>query len=784
MPTADKGSIIAIQSYLIRHTLKIDAYNLNFTKNIGTPLSLNYIIHNIKLPFRTSSININISGNISFIENYAVTGGGMYISGNSRLTIAPNANITFQDNYASYGGAIFVDQDYCFVDGDENSIIFSNNSAISGQCIFSSFNWCSFSDGSCALIHNNCSIMSPPTTLSFNANNTASVFPGQTITGDMTVIDCLNSTTSCLAEVKQQCAREQSICDEYYIYGPSSVALFDGRVTTGLKINSITDQKNYMQVSLVCKSPIRLLPKNLTINITIILCPLGFMFNASSKQCECDNKVSRSNFICNRDIGYVCIRQGYWYGSSHHTMAIGKCINLFCDYSKPTCPSDTANYILLGNFQDYQCIGGHGGILCTGCTHNKSSTYGILQCIDSDKCAKWHPYVLLLLNIVTPFIYGVLLIIVVKLKLSIGSGYLYGPLFYLAVLNLLPFTSYGTFDTIVSSFVATLLLQFRVLGYIPWCFFDTVSLLTSKWFELIAPSVVAVVLLLTVYVARCSPKIFGRIQQSPLQAMCLLMFVLFWSLASTAISVITPVFLQVSQVYKARVHLQPDLTYLSGGHIPLWIISVMILLIFSRFLNLHRLKPVLDEFQSCYRDNYRWYGGVYFILWTIFQVLIISSSYQSFQTTAITLTATHCLLQPYNEKWLNLVDGFLLACFSVTSCLILSELSPLSLDKNATKWLVYVSVMVPLCFISLGIVSIVLVRFGGSAIWKNIVKIFSGIRKAYNQRKTKPAVTRSIININRCQSATDDSHYREPLIRYLQDTTCSTSTDNYDTDSD
>ena len=115
----------------------------------------------------------------------------------------------------------------------------------------------------------------------------------------------------------------------------------------------------------------------------------------------------------------------------------------------------------------------------------------------------------------------------------------------------------------------------------------------------------------------------------------------------------------------------------------------------------------------------------------------------------------------------------------MTSCLILSESNPLSLDKSATKVLVYVSVMVPLCFISLGIVSIVLVRFGGMAIWKNIVNIFSGIRKAYNQRKTKPAVTRSIININRCQSATDDSHYREPLIRYLQDATnASYGTDN------
>ena len=210
----------------------------------------------------------------------------------------------------------------------------------------------------------------------------------------------------------------------------------------------------------------------------------------------------------------------------------------------------------------------------------------------------------------------------------------------------MPFSSYATLNANVSSFVATFLLQFQILGYIPWCFFDTVSLLTSKWFELIAPSVVAVVLLLTVYLARHSPKLVGCIQQSPLQAMCLLVFVLFWSLASTAISVITPVYL--SGVEGAKVHLQPDLPYLSGGHIPLWIISVIILLvlysivfvlIFSRFLNLHRFKPVLDEFQSCYRDSYRWYGGVYFIMWTILQTLILTSSYQLFHTSVYYLNS-------------------------------------------------------------------------------------------------------------------------------------------------
>ena len=237
---------------------------------------------------------------------------------------------------------------------------------------------------------------------------------------------------------------------------------------------------------------------------------------------------------------------------------------------------------------------------------------------------------------------------------------------------------------------------------------------------------VAVVLLLTVYLARRSPKLVGRIQQSLLQAMCLLMFVLFWSLASTAISVITPVYL--SGVEGAKVHLQPDLPYLSGGHIPLWIISVMILLIlysivfvltFSHFLNLHRLKPVLDEFQSCYRDRYHWYGGFYFIMWTVLQILILTSNYQLFHTSVIILIVTHCLLQPYCMKWLNMIDGFLLGSLSITSSLILVDVTAyVSKSDDFSKVIVYMSVILPLCFISLGVVSIVLVRFRLTCILK------------------------------------------------------------------
>ena len=385
--------------------------------------------------------------------------------------------------------------------------------------------------------------------------------------------------------------------------------------------------------------------------------------------------------------------------------------------------------------------------------------------------------------------------IAVRLKLSIGSGYLYGPLFYLAVLNLIPLSSYPTLNAVVSSFVATFLLKFEILGYIPWCFFDTISLLTSKWFELIAPSVVAVVLLQTVYLARCSPKLIRHIQQSPLQAMSLLTFTLFWSLANTAISIITPVFVQVSQVEETRVHLQPDLPYLSGGHIPLWIVSVIILLVlysivivltFSRFLNFHRLKPVFDEFQSCYRDSYRWYGGVYFMVWTILFIMVLTSSYELFQTSVIALTVTHYLLQPYSKKWLNMMDGVLFGCLSATSSLVLDDTSSqeYSSSNTMTKVLVYMSVMGPLCLISLGVVSIVLVSFKKSRvkIIEIILEKFSSIKEKLQNKVKSAGSTRLDANISRSTisitPATNDSQYREPLLLHLQESANYNATNN------
>ena len=82
---------------------------------------------------------------------------------------------------------------------------------------------------------------------------------------------------------------------------------------------------------------------------------------------------------------------------------------------------------------------------------------------------------LLVMTITFPLLIGISLILAVQIQSDIGSGYLYGPLFFLAVLSQLPLGQYPTLDKIVSVFAASVLLQFKAFGFIPWCFFPSMQ---------------------------------------------------------------------------------------------------------------------------------------------------------------------------------------------------------------------------------------------------------------------------------------------------------------------
>ena len=758
LATGNQGACFCIQdkSYASDQTF-LNISNVAFTNNVGTSLAL-------------FNVYLTVLGHVAFDSNSAMTGGGLYMDYDTKINISGNAILNITNNNAFYGGAIYIDkhQQACFLDEkSSNSLVLHNNSAVIGRSIFSTQRWCKY--------HSKCvnlgdKVVSLPTNIRVKPT---SVFPGQPIVLDTFVADCLNNSLSCIADAFLNCTN--SLCSEYGIHlrGLPTILINTGHTQTGLTIStlSLLLQPVQFQLQLRCKTPTTSLPATVTVPISLLQCPFGLSLDLKSEQCHC-NKMATKDFLCSDSDGIACIKKGYWYGIVSNSTTVAKCQNLFCNFSTSVCSigvSDTTSYVTLGQSQDDQCLGGHGGPLCTGCVDGKRATYGGLQCIPSHQCKSWHPYFLLLLNILLPFITGILVMFIVRLKIGIGSGYLYGPIFYLAILNRLSdigFCGSVMLNRLISITTDTFLLNMKLLGFIPWCFFN-ISPFYSRCFKLLPP---IVMFLLTAFVAICTPRLFQKyFRKLPTEGICLVIVISFWSLANTCIEIVTPV--HIEGLSNARVFYGPEITYFGNvGHIVLFVLAITILLVLSCIIIMlmvspftykipyfHRLKPLLDELQSCYKDRCRWYGGVYLIVWVVLEVLLINVDTLGVQMILVAITTVHITLQPYCRRWLNVVDALLLID-------LLSIMYLMTQSSTISIVLLYIMILGPLSLMAVSILVLIPVCLTILPKIKKgyIARVNKSIRSysasAQVQREAVPPTTSSV----RCTE-------REPLLQILQE---------------
>lgn len=81
-------------------------------------------------------------------------------------------------------------------------------------------------------------------------------------------------------------------------------------------------------------------------------------------------------------------------------------------------------------------------------------------------------------------------------------------------------------------------------------------------------------------------------------------------------------------------------------------------------LQVHRLVPLFDSFQSCYRDRVRFFAGLYFVYKMV--ILACRSYYNNSISFLIANVATilimlgiHAIFQPYRQRGHNIIDAFL-----------------------------------------------------------------------------------------------------------------------------
>ena len=759
---------------------------------VAENLNLNGSDNVVATMFNLDMVNAVFNGNNTFYYNEGNHGGGLAMNGSS-LTITEGSTLTFNNNNAYYGGAMYINTTHfntaLICDG---SINFTNNHArLAGQSIYTTdtnVNISLFEHCFKSTLEN---IATAP--VDFNATitlNYHNFFPGQFIFLNISLVDGLGNPGTCIAEVSLNCNRTETgdivFCEQLHpalglqLFGPSQVYLYGKNkvVNTllrfGINFDADLNKSIAPQLSISCQDP--LLPSNLTKNISFswsISCPLGFKKNVTSKVCQCNNQIHEIK--CPFDSGVACIQSGYWTD----TNITIKCPYPLCDSSHLQETPETQicqqyygqQVIALPQSPDDQCFTNRGGRICSRCSSGYNLTFLGTKCTNNCN-TPLYPIIITLLTIVFQFIIVLFILAAVRIKLEIGAGFMYGPLIFLAIIGQMPLGYYHTLKFVVSSVTSVYLVNLEIFGEIPWCFgISDKRLLLIKSFYYLGPLLVWIMLLLLVAMGRCCPRLLDKIQDSPMQAICLLMMLSFWSMTSTSIHMLRPLTIEKSW-YTAD---DPYTKYFERDHIIVGLVAIAVISLTilpfigflamsnfelpSRIFRLHRFKPIFDEFQSCYVDKHRWYCVVYYISFIVF--LIVAEYPLGPQLLLVLLLTLHFVIQPYKKHVLNIIDMLLLLDLLVLYFLLEKE-DELEDRKTIYAVLVHMMTIIPLLYVVVGSIGI----FALQCKHRLKIKSSSFSLRSIQWRTSRSQPSRSITRTELIMD--DDEGEREPLIGIIQ----------------
>jgi len=457
----------------------------------------------------------------------------------------------------------------------------------------------------------------------------------------------------------------------------------------------------------------RSLAENRQFTINITECLPGFS-HSSDQNCKCS--FENVNFLCH-EFAYSCIKSGYWYGVNQngHMPAILPCPGFNCQYNESGCNNmhgcpSSPGYCKLDNLTE-QCYDGREGILCSYCQPGYSFSFAGLLCVNSSTCTGLNTS-MITLSVLFYWVLSITFIfMVLTLNLSIGSGFMYGIVYYFSVITLY------TDNTINDPFLATLVhscaaftqMSPRVIGHVPICFAESWNHnLYHYIFEYVTPIFITTFIVLLMVSSRVCrwPKRFSFAENSPMHAICILILFSSSSLAYTSFEILRPLpVFGYTGVYR-----DPNYTYFGKDHFPYAIVAtameifislpVCFLFLFTPFISRRvdlvkwKLKPIVDEFQACYKPEHRWFAGFYFTARQL-AFLIHAFSLQALKSLPqdnlilhyfnVVVLLLHVSLQPYKSKVLNVIDTFLL--LDILICiLVYFNSSPLYLSSWNSQW--------------------------------------------------------------------------------------------------
>ena len=402
-------------------------------------------------------------------------------------------------------------------------------------------------------------------------------------------------------------------------------------------------------------------------------CPSGFNISKSEKSCICESRLAKYTHQCNITNGIGQIThdsyQHFWVGYDNQSHEL--ILHPHCPFDY--CVNDTVVFSL--NNTDMQCAYNRSGLLCGKCKKGYSLVLGTQQC---RKCTNSH------LVLLIPFaVMGITLVLLLLVcKLTVVTGTFSGLMLYANIVGVNR-TNFLAVNPILSVFIAWLNLDFGI----ETCFYNGMDAYSKTWLQFVFPVYIWVLVGLIILVSHFSHRFARLLGNNPVSVLATLILLSYTKMLRTLITAIHITYLEYPTYNKMVWLYDANIDYLSGKHIPLFLVAVLIflflflpytlLLLFGQWLqtishlrlfswvNSVRLKAFMDSYHAPYKAKHRYWPGLLLVL--RFSLLLVSAfNFQEDPKTsllAILIGAGNLFLWlwisggVYTNKYVNILEG-------------------------------------------------------------------------------------------------------------------------------
>ena len=509
--------------------------------------------------------------------------------------------------------------------------------------------------------------------------------------------------------VKLDPAFSSFIGDEIQLTGKA-----DQNVT--LYLETLSPRKGYIQLA-----------------VQLLSCPPGFKPNNLS-ECVCNTQNHFALLRCDENSFHSYLLPGHWAGVIESKLVSSVCP--FCDYNSGTTETEVVLPRSYAELSRVVCGETRTGIVCGRCQDNYTVHFHSpgFQCKLSAEPAGcklgWLFYILSELVPITA-----VFITVLVFNISFTSGAVNGFILFSQLLDTLDIYASG-----IIVFPDTRLkrapLGYQVLyRFINLDFFNTESLSFCLWKDASALDMIAfkyVTILYTVLLVvtviwimnKCGGRCLGKlcritaIRTSVIHGISTFLVIGYAQCIKVSISLIFRVRIHAEHNSdfrpQARVWFNGELVYFSKEHLPyalpalfcLFTVGLLppallltypllnkvlallglenhkVISLISGVLPISSLKPLLDSFQGCFKDNMRFFAGLYFLyrcsfLLVYMNIWDLSVYYTAVGGILLFILAVHTICQPYIKRAHNIIDTLLFS-----NLILINSLSLFNYQKS------------------------------------------------------------------------------------------------------